>query len=59
MLSFAEGPKPMPDALTDGLRAAVRQRREVPLKNFEAGPIGGNALRPIFKFHCLGGANGQ
>ena len=38
MLSFAEGPKPMPEALITGLRARCDSvGKVVPLDNFEAG----------------------
>jgi len=38
MLSFAEGPKPMPEALIAGLRARCDSvGKVVPLENFEAG----------------------
>ena len=38
MLSFAEGPKPMPEALLTGLRARCDNvGKVVPLENFEAG----------------------
>jgi transcriptional antiterminator RfaH len=38
MLSFSEGPKPMPEALIDGLRARCDSVGKVmPLEDFEAG----------------------